>query len=167
MEANDLRKKALAEIDRVTWMPAWGKNRIYGMMENRPDWCISRQRSWGVPITGLLLPRLQQLDHHRGDPHPPGGPGLEAWSRYLVFCLGRATPAGRDHLSPLSGNPVSKRNRYPGCLVRFRRELCRGPGGPSLPGSPGRSLSGRQRSAPGLVSQFPAGRRRDPGRGPL
>jgi isoleucyl-tRNA synthetase len=50
MEANDLRKKALAEIDRVTWMPAWGQNRIRGMMENRPDWCLSRQRSWGVPI---------------------------------------------------------------------------------------------------------------------
>ncbi len=50
MEANDLRKKALAEIDRVTWMPAWGRDRIRGMMENRPDWCLSRQRSWGVPI---------------------------------------------------------------------------------------------------------------------
>ncbi|MEW6184578.1 MAG: isoleucine--tRNA ligase [Thermodesulfobacteriota bacterium] len=50
MEANSLRKKALAEIDRVTWMPAWGMNRIRGMMENRPDWCLSRQRSWGVPI---------------------------------------------------------------------------------------------------------------------
>jgi len=50
METNKLREKALAEIDRVTWMPAWGLNRIRGMMENRPDWCLSRQRSWGVPI---------------------------------------------------------------------------------------------------------------------
>ncbi len=50
MEANSLRKKALAEIERVTWMPAWGRDRIRGMMENRPDWCLSRQRSWGVPI---------------------------------------------------------------------------------------------------------------------
>ncbi len=50
MEANDLRQKALSEIDRVTWMPAWGKDRIRGMMEARPDWCLSRQRSWGVPI---------------------------------------------------------------------------------------------------------------------
>ncbi|MBI4764252.1 MAG: isoleucine--tRNA ligase [Deltaproteobacteria bacterium] len=50
METKDLRKKALAEIDRVTWIPAWGRNRIYSMMENRPDWCLSRQRSWGVPI---------------------------------------------------------------------------------------------------------------------
>jgi isoleucyl-tRNA synthetase len=51
METNDLRKKAMTEIDRVRWIPKWGRERIYGMIENRPDWCISRQRSWGVPIT--------------------------------------------------------------------------------------------------------------------
>ncbi|MCE5262989.1 MAG: isoleucine--tRNA ligase [Deltaproteobacteria bacterium] len=51
MEKNDLRKKALAAIDGVAWIPAWGRDRIYGMVENRPDWCISRQRLWGVPIT--------------------------------------------------------------------------------------------------------------------
>jgi isoleucyl-tRNA synthetase len=51
MEQNDLRKKALQEIDKVEWIPAWGRDRIYNMVEGRPDWCISRQRSWGVPIT--------------------------------------------------------------------------------------------------------------------
>ena len=51
MEKNDLRKKALACINEVKWIPSWGKERIYGMVENRPDWCISRQRLWGVPIT--------------------------------------------------------------------------------------------------------------------
>jgi isoleucyl-tRNA synthetase len=51
MEKNDLRKKALDAIDGVAWIPAWGRDRIYGMVENRPDWCISRQRLWGVPIT--------------------------------------------------------------------------------------------------------------------
>ncbi|MDA3903015.1 MAG: isoleucine--tRNA ligase [Desulfuromusa sp.] len=51
MEENDLRKKALQEIERVEWIPTWGRNRIYNMVEARPDWCISRQRSWGVPIT--------------------------------------------------------------------------------------------------------------------
>ena len=51
MEKNDLRQKALQEIERVEWIPAWGRNRIYNMVESRPDWCISRQRSWGVPIT--------------------------------------------------------------------------------------------------------------------
>jgi len=42
MEKNDLRKKALAAINEVQWIPAWGRDRIYGMVENRPDWCISR-----------------------------------------------------------------------------------------------------------------------------
>jgi isoleucyl-tRNA synthetase len=51
MEKNDLRKKALKAIDQVKWLPSWGRDRIYGMVENRPDWCISRQRLWGVPIT--------------------------------------------------------------------------------------------------------------------
>ncbi|MFZ5907786.1 MAG: isoleucine--tRNA ligase [Nitrospirota bacterium] len=51
MGQNNLREKALSEISRVTWIPKWGKERIYGMVANRPDWCISRQRAWGVPIT--------------------------------------------------------------------------------------------------------------------
>jgi isoleucyl-tRNA synthetase len=46
-----LRKKALEQIDTVNWVPGYGRNRIYSMIENRPDWCISRQRVWGVPIT--------------------------------------------------------------------------------------------------------------------
>ena len=53
MDKNDLRGKALSEIAGVTWVPGWGKERIDGMVTNRPDWCISRQRAWGVPITIL------------------------------------------------------------------------------------------------------------------
>ncbi len=51
MERNELRRKALQAIDEVQWVPAWGRDRIHQMIENRPDWCISRQRAWGVPIT--------------------------------------------------------------------------------------------------------------------
>jgi len=51
MDANDLRKKALAAIKQVNWLPQWGMERILGMVENRPDWCLSRQRAWGVPLT--------------------------------------------------------------------------------------------------------------------
>jgi isoleucyl-tRNA synthetase len=51
VEHKGLRGRCLEEIDRVAWIPSWGKDRIYGMVLNRPDWCISRQRSWGVPIT--------------------------------------------------------------------------------------------------------------------
>ena len=50
ISVDDLRKKALAEIDETTWLPAWGRNRIFGTVEARPDWCISRQRTWGVPL---------------------------------------------------------------------------------------------------------------------
>jgi isoleucyl-tRNA synthetase len=53
MEANHLRQKALAAIDKVTWIPRWGRERIYQMVERRPDWCISRQRAWGVPIVAF------------------------------------------------------------------------------------------------------------------
>ncbi|MBW1896281.1 MAG: isoleucine--tRNA ligase [Deltaproteobacteria bacterium] len=53
MERVGLRQKALECIDEVKWIPPWGRDRIYGMIENRPDWCISRQRSWGVPIVAF------------------------------------------------------------------------------------------------------------------
>ncbi|MBW0000298.1 MAG: isoleucine--tRNA ligase [Verrucomicrobia bacterium] len=45
-----IRAQALAAIDGVTWLPAWGRNRMYATVESRPDWCISRQRTWGVPL---------------------------------------------------------------------------------------------------------------------
>ncbi|MEM7699743.1 MAG: class I tRNA ligase family protein, partial [Verrucomicrobiota bacterium] len=47
---DDLRDTALSEIDEVSWLPHWGRNRIHGTVEARPDWCISRQRTWGVPL---------------------------------------------------------------------------------------------------------------------
>ena len=50
MEKTGLRKNALKSINEVAWIPPWGKDRIYGMVENRPDWCVSRQRAWGIPI---------------------------------------------------------------------------------------------------------------------
>ena len=53
MSTTGLRARALAAIDRVRWIPAWGRDRIAGMVGNRPDWCVSRQRAWGVPIVAL------------------------------------------------------------------------------------------------------------------
>ncbi|MDI7259448.1 MAG: isoleucine--tRNA ligase [Thermodesulfobacteriota bacterium] len=51
MEKTGLRGNALKSINEVIWIPPWGRDRIYGMIENRPDWCVSRQRAWGIPIT--------------------------------------------------------------------------------------------------------------------
>ncbi|MDH3644737.1 MAG: isoleucine--tRNA ligase, partial [Gammaproteobacteria bacterium] len=68
MDEQGLRDAVLKEINAVTWVPDWGQARIEGMVENRPDWCISRQRNWGVPIalyvhshTGELHPQTQQI----------------------------------------------------------------------------------------------------------
>jgi isoleucyl-tRNA synthetase len=68
MERAALREHALRDIKAVQWTPAWGEQRITGMIESRPDWCISRQRTWGVPIplfvhkhSGELHPRTQEL----------------------------------------------------------------------------------------------------------
>ncbi|MCD6224705.1 MAG: isoleucine--tRNA ligase, partial [Deltaproteobacteria bacterium] len=61
MEKTGLRNKALKEIDHVEWIPRWGRERIYGMIENRPDWCVSRQRSWGVPIAIFYCEKCETL----------------------------------------------------------------------------------------------------------
>ncbi|MET0069767.1 MAG: isoleucine--tRNA ligase [Candidatus Thiodiazotropha sp.] len=61
MDQNGLRDNALGEIEKVAWMPDWGEARIRGMVENRPDWCISRQRTWGVPITLFIHKQSGEL----------------------------------------------------------------------------------------------------------
>ena len=63
MEQAGLRQQSNAAIKSVSWVPDWGKERIRGMIENRPDWCISRQRTWGVPITLFV-------DQQTGELHP-------------------------------------------------------------------------------------------------
>ena len=68
MDQRGLRTHTLRDIARVRWTPAWGEQRITAMIANRPDWCISRQRTWGVPLalfvhkqTAALHPRTQEL----------------------------------------------------------------------------------------------------------
>ncbi|MFH2218928.1 MAG: isoleucine--tRNA ligase [Pseudomonadota bacterium] len=61
MDKTGLRKRSLEAIDRVTWIPHWGRERIYGMIENRPDWCVSRQRAWGVPIAIFYCEKCESL----------------------------------------------------------------------------------------------------------
>ena len=84
MDAAGLRSEALNEIKKVTWTPRWGENRITSMIENRPDWCISRQRIWGSPIpffmhreTGALHPRTTELIEAVAQRVDRGG--IDAW----------------------------------------------------------------------------------------
>ena len=68
MDGHNLRKRALEEIKGVKWIPAWGQNRIEAMVSQRTDWCISRQRTWGMPCavlvnkeTGKIHPRTSEI----------------------------------------------------------------------------------------------------------
>ncbi len=84
MEKEGSREQALKDIPSVNWTPAWGQNRIESMMTGRPDWCISRQRTWGVPIaffthkeTGELHPNTLELMEVAAQKIAAGG--VEAW----------------------------------------------------------------------------------------
>lgn len=61
MDQKNLRTESLSAIQKTTWIPDWGMGRIYSMVEKRPDWCISRQRTWGVPITLFLHKETQEM----------------------------------------------------------------------------------------------------------
>ncbi|MBS0287742.1 MAG: isoleucine--tRNA ligase [Proteobacteria bacterium] len=84
MQAHELRNKTLKAIEQVKWVPNWGQSRMQLMIEGRPDWCVSRQRTWGVPLalvlhqdTDKLHPDMVQIMEHVAmliEKH-----GVEAW----------------------------------------------------------------------------------------
>ncbi|MGB1256862.1 MAG: isoleucine--tRNA ligase [Thiolinea sp.] len=96
MDQKGLRADALKSIGEVQWIPEWGEARIHGMIANRPDWCISRQRTWGSPITlfvhketGELHPQTEALVEAIAQRIEQGG--IEAW-----FALDKAELLGSD-----------------------------------------------------------------------
>src|SRR5210317_1598950 len=77
MDRQGLRSQALTAIATVGWVPEWGEQRIRAMVEGRPDWCISRQRTWGVPIALFV-------DRQSGEPHPDSVEILEHVARAVA-----------------------------------------------------------------------------------
>ena len=89
MDENDLRKKSLKSISETNFFPSQGANRLSSMIKSRPDWCISRQRSWGVPIpllinknTGEIHPQQNLLFNEIADLIEESG--IEAWDNVDV-----------------------------------------------------------------------------------
>ena len=119
-----IRERALTSIDRlVQWTPVSGRNRLYSMIEARPDWVLSRQRAWGVPLTCFVR---RQPDGTRGNPARPGGQrpdqgGLRARGR-------RRLVRGRRQGALPRQRPPARRlgegHRHPRRLVRFRLDPC-------------------------------------------
>ena len=115
MDQAGLRKGALEAISHVDWMPAWGEQRISSMIAVRPDWCVSRQRTWGVPIplfvdkvSGELHPRTDELIEQVAKLVERDG--IDAW-----FDLDAAALLGADAAAIRQGH------RRHGRVVRFRR----------------------------------------------
>ena len=137
-----LRETALAGIDATQFFPAWGKARLYGMIASRPDWTLSRQRQWGVPMpffthkeTGALHPRTLELLEEVAQRVEKGG--IEAWQTLDVNDL------DADDLSRLREDQGHARR-----LVRFGLDA------PDRAGRTGRPAS-RRGLARGADRAFP------------
>ncbi len=151
-----LRTRALEEIKKVVWDPAWGEERISNMIAARPDWCISRQRIWGVPIAMFQCEGCNEFLNdkaaHRAVVALFAREGADAWYKHSaeeILPAGTKCPQVRRHQVP-QGDGHHRR------MVRVGFEPGRGAGPRAGTSLARRSLPRRRRSASGMVPLFPA-----------
>ncbi len=128
MEKNGLRANALAAIKTVQWIPQWGEARITGMIAGRPDWCISRQRTWGTPLavlvhkeTGDLHPNTELLINKVADLVEKNG--IEAWFDLKVSDLIPAAEAANYQKAPDTLDVWFDSGAVHACVAAERPEL--------------------------------------------
>ncbi len=123
MDNNNLRQKALDAIKGVKWMPEWGEERLTNMVSSRPDWCISRQRVWGVPIVVFYCSKAcREASHGSQDSIERGRPLCEETFRRLYGS--NAPPPNSCRPAPVctkcaGGGGVFERERHSRRVVRF------------------------------------------------
>ena len=158
LDQGNLRQTALDDVDKVQWLPAWGRERMREMIADRPDWCISRQRFWGVPLIVFYCDACGKSARGFARAAPRPAVFRARGRRRLVHALCRGVAAARNEVR-VRRNEVAQGKRYSRRLVRIRLHASRRAQRSEWSSLARGCLPRRPRSIPRLVSEFAARRR--------